>query len=406
MTALSRWQLTPLEVVSGFPIGEAPGLPLLSRPLDRAPVTALERSVMSALQRNPCVVSFSGGRDSSAILAVAARTARHEGLAPPIPVTLRFRNAPESDEADWQERVVRHLDLKEWVRLDLDDELDLVGPVAATILLRHGLLWPPNTHFHQPIVEVARGGAVLTGIDGDGLLHSWRWLRTLSVVTGRLAPEPRDVIRLLLALSPPAMRRTAQRMRREPPLPWLRPATMACLRKAVLADAAAEPVRWDARVRWYARRRSLRMVLHGFDRLANDHDVLAVHPFADPAFLAALARCGGWSGLGDRTAIMRLLFAEVLPDDVLCRRTKARLDVPFWNRYTQEFLRTWSGDGVDADLVDPGKLLTEWSRPVPHAYTSTLLQSAWLSQELGKRSGATEGGRARPETTRSSDIRP
>lgn len=388
MTAVSDWQLTPLEVVSGFPIGEAAAPPSLPRPCENAPIAALERSVTSGLQRNPCVVSFSGGRDSSAILAVAARTARREGLAPPIPVSLRFRNAPESDEAVWQERVVRHLGLKEWVRLELDDELDLVGPVAAALLLRHGLLWPPNTHFHQPIVEVAKGGAVLTGIDGDGLLHSWRWLRTVTVMTGRLAPEPRDLIWLLLALSPPPMRRTVEGMRRHTPLPWLRPATMACLRKALSTDAASEPVRWDSRVRWYERRRSLRMVLHSFERLASDHDVLAVHPFADSAFLATLARFGGWSGLGDRTAIMRLLFAEVLPDDVLRRGTKARLDVPFWNRHAREFLDTWNGGGVDVELVEPEQLLTEWSRPVPHAYTSTLLQSAWLSRELANRTGA------------------
>ena len=41
---------------------------------------ALEAAVLPALQRPPCLVSFSGGRDSSAVLAVAADVARRHGL--------------------------------------------------------------------------------------------------------------------------------------------------------------------------------------------------------------------------------------------------------------------------------------------------------------------------------------
>ena len=71
------------------------------------PSAALERAVLPALLRPPCVVSFSGGRDSSLVLAAAVAVARSEGLAAPIPITVRFPASAESDEQEWQERVVR-----------------------------------------------------------------------------------------------------------------------------------------------------------------------------------------------------------------------------------------------------------------------------------------------------------
>ena len=58
------------------------------------PLAALEEAILPALRRPPCLVSFSGGRDSSCVLAAATRAARREGLQPPVPVTLRVSNAP------------------------------------------------------------------------------------------------------------------------------------------------------------------------------------------------------------------------------------------------------------------------------------------------------------------------
>ena len=49
------------------------------------PRPTLERILLGALQRAPCVVAFSGGRDSSALLAEATRVARVHGLEDPVP---------------------------------------------------------------------------------------------------------------------------------------------------------------------------------------------------------------------------------------------------------------------------------------------------------------------------------
>ena len=54
--------------------------------------------------------------------------------------------------------MVAHLQVRDWLRLDVDGELDAVGPVARRVLRRHGLLWPFNVHFHAPMLEAARGG--------------------------------------------------------------------------------------------------------------------------------------------------------------------------------------------------------------------------------------------------------
>lgn len=66
--------LTALELSAGMPLGVIAEGPTAVRPL-HSPAAALEAVLADALQRIPCLVSFSGGRDSSALLAVAQRVA-------------------------------------------------------------------------------------------------------------------------------------------------------------------------------------------------------------------------------------------------------------------------------------------------------------------------------------------
>lgn len=84
---------TPLEIASGVVLGRAaPTAAPAERPITA--LAALAQSILCALQRPPCLVSFSGGMDSSFILAVAAHVAQTSGLPAPIPVTWRFTGAP------------------------------------------------------------------------------------------------------------------------------------------------------------------------------------------------------------------------------------------------------------------------------------------------------------------------
>src|SRR5271163_872523 len=150
--------LTRLERASGYLIEEQAGAPPLPPPAAGSARDALADAIRPALLRPPCLVSFSGGRDSSAVLAVACDVARREGLAAPIPATLRFGGAGQTDESSWQERVIAHLQVAEWERIELTTEVDLLGELAQRFLSRHGLHWPPNTHLTTPVCERARGG--------------------------------------------------------------------------------------------------------------------------------------------------------------------------------------------------------------------------------------------------------
>jgi len=108
------------------------------------------------------------------VLAAATRAARRERLDPPIPISFRFRDAPATQEDEWQELVIRDLGLPSWERLQLDG-YDYFGAASAAGLRRHGVLFPPNAFLHRPAFAAAVGGSVLTGLGGDNLLGGWRW---------------------------------------------------------------------------------------------------------------------------------------------------------------------------------------------------------------------------------------
>jgi asparagine synthase (glutamine-hydrolysing) len=190
--------LTRLERAAGAALGAHPMAPLPPAPTTTARA-ALERVIAGFLERTPCVVSFSGGRDSSAVLAVAAHVARRDGLPLPVPFTFRFPGKPLTEESDWQEHVIAHLGLDDWQRVELHEELDLLGDVARRCLTEIGLMWPANAYLHVPVFRAARGGTVLTGLDGDGLFGDWRWGHAQAVLHRRVAPHPRDVVRVARA---------------------------------------------------------------------------------------------------------------------------------------------------------------------------------------------------------------
>ena len=373
-------RLTPREVAYGFAYGECDYIgPLPRVAAGCSPLAAIEAAVLPALRRPPCLVSFSGGRDSSVVLAVAARAARREGLALPVPLTQRFRDAPRAAESRWQELVVSHLALPDWECIDAGTEFGFVGPVAARSLMSHGLLWPPNCHLHAPLLERAGGGSLLTGLDGDTVLGGWPWVRVASLLSSRVKPEPRDLLRLARAATPGPLRRRVDRWRNThtPGAPWLRPSERGAFVSMCL-DALDEPLRWNARVAALGRKRYLAVAFSSYQALADDTGTLLLHPFLDPGFLAALARAGGVLGWGDRTATTVALFGEILPRETITRASKATFDDVCWSESSREFARNWDGSGVDEELVDPDALRAEWLKETPHFGTAVLLQSAWL----------------------------
>ena len=350
--------------------------------------------MLAALQRPPCLVSFSGGRDSSAVLGVAAHVARREGLQAPVPATLRFPSAEETAESDWQEQVVEYLGLTEWIRLDVSTELDCVGPVASATLARHGLLWPCNAHFHVPVLEQARDGALLTGIGGDEMFGPSRWWRARRVLARRRPPSPREALAVGLALAPPLLRRPLLRRRVEAPFPWLLPGAVAELERGLAADEADEPFAWKAGITWRAGRRYLHVGTESLAALAQAENVALSHPLLDPAFVAALAALPRAGRFRNRQEAMNSLFHDVLPAGVRARRTKAAFDGAFWHEHSRELVARWNGEGIDESLVDVDRLRTEWQSDAPDPRTFTLLQSVKIALDLGAGSAGQRGEQA------------
>jgi hypothetical protein len=374
--------LDGLELAAGVPLGVdvgGGGLPVVGGLSARA---ALEVEVLGALARPPCVVSFSGGRDSSAMLALAVRLARREGLPEPVALTWRFPGVRSTDESDWQEMVVAYLGVREWERLSFGEELEVLGEVATGVLRAHGLLWPANIHLHVPGLDRARGGSLVTGWDGDGVLDGWPFGRVQAVLHGRTRPQARDALRLGLAFAPAPLRRRvhgpadaiAQLF------PWLRRGAMAETVLRYVSPPA--PRRWDRWVAWYARQRYLRLAVVSLDVLAAERDAVVSHPLAARPFLGALAREGGAAGVGTtRTEAMRFLFADVLPEEILARTRKAQFGRAYWGRRSRAFATEWDGAGIDPQRIDPVRLRAAWLEDDPPFGSSSVLQTAWLHSQ-------------------------
>ena len=374
-----RLRPRPLEVACGLALGHDQGSVALVTRGWGEPRAVLDDVLRHALARPPCLVSFSGGRDSSAVLAAATLVARREGLPLPVPVTNRFPAVATSQEDEWQEQVVRHLDLADWEKLVLTDEVDSVGPVATDVLRRVGLLWPFNSHFHVPILRRAAGGSLLTGVGGDELFGSHMWGSARLVLNGRRRPQVSRLGAVGAALAPRPVRRWALARRHKVRWRWLRPEVDEALNRTRADFHSRTPLAWDGGLRWWWRSRNRTVVDASLAALAADAGVRIRHPFLEPSVVGAVAQHFGARGPVNRAAAMRLLFAEVLPDAVLGRRSKASFNQAFFATHSRAFASTWTGGGVDHSIVDADRLATEWRSADPDPRSYLLMQSAWLA---------------------------
>ena len=371
--------LRPLEIASGLVTGEAPGTGDADAPSVISPRKALEDAIADALSRPPCLVAFSGGRDSSAILALAVTVARREGLQAPIAATKVYPGRPDTDESAWQEEVVARLGVSDWVRIELGEELDIVGPVAERVLRRHGVLIPANTHFQVPVLERARGGTMLTGIGGDELFASWSFGRLLEALRLRRRPAMADLRRLAVWSVSRGARRGLYERFGHFGLEWLTPAARGEVRAAWADDLAGEPRRWERRVHWLARRRWLVLGLRGLELVAADAGARVVHPLLDPPVVSALAKAFPAAGPGPRADAMRALFGDVLPEAALTRRSKARFDSVAVSEPTRAFVEGWEGETA-GPFVDLQALRQTWRTPGGPLRTASLIQALWLDR--------------------------
>jgi hypothetical protein len=370
---------TPLEVASGVVMGGDATARLPETHLH--PRAAFDAALLDALQRPPCVVSFSGGRDSSAVLAAAVVVAHRESLPAPVALSQRFPGDPAAEESEWQEQVIRFTGVQDWERVDMVD-VDLLGHSGREELGRLGLVYPANAFVHAPIAERAAGGTLVTGVGGDeAMTASARWVRLNRVMAGQARPGRRVLKDAAAAFLPASLRKVAVRRREhfDPVVPWLRPEPARAIRRQWEKEVFGSPVRFDRLIEAFYGSRSRKLGLQTLDVLARSRDARSVHPFGDARFLSAMARHYSRVGPLSRGHAMHDLFADVLPAEVLQRRGKASFNKAFWGPRTRSFVAGWDGRGVDSSLVDVDALTRIWRGPADDYRSYMLLQLAWLS---------------------------
>lgn len=344
----------------------------------------LEELLLPRLEAGPCYVGFSGGRDSAALLSLAARLARARGLPDPIPVTLRFPHRPRTEESDWQERTVDHLGLQRWDIVRVDDELDPLGPVATGVLRRHGLFWPPVAHRITPLLEAARGHVLVLGTGGDEMFSPWTLHPALRRFDVRVRPARKAVKRAAFNLLPRGVR-VRIRLRRRSGYRWLRPAARREVDRRYRSALRRRSTRWADAIRLIPETRNFELTQAIFSAMARDARVSLVQPFFDARFIRAIGESAPRRGFPSRAAAMELHFGDVLPPGSAERTTKAVFDELHAGPCSRAFARGWDGGDLDPALVDAEMLRAEWLKPRPQYRSLTALNAAWLaSSEAAK----------------------
>ncbi len=252
----------------------------------------MEGILVAALSQPPCTVLFSGGRDSSVILAAAADVARRHGLPEPIPLTMRAPDQPETWEAEWQERTIRHLGLAEWRRIEVSTQLDTLGPLATDTIRRFGVYWPSNAHNMRYFAREAGGGTLLTGGGGDELFSPWYLRRQPIKVLARRRPLRRAAEAIVVHQLPlPVRRRIIDSRYGLPPLPWLR-GRRATRAAAALRRGSGRGVHVGAELEAALSSRYTELVRSALETFARVEGVRLVEPFYDAGMVQGI-RAGG-----------------------------------------------------------------------------------------------------------------
>jgi asparagine synthetase B (glutamine-hydrolysing) len=369
-------QWSRVELALGMPLGVVAAD--LTLPTNRStPREELERIVDEQFESGRQVyVCFSGGRDSSAVLALAAAVARRRGGPLPIPVTLRFPDHPESDESRWQNLVVEHLGLSEWIVIERPDA-DVLDPAITEMLTARGLFYPSQIGSYLPIVAAAAGGVVLTGEGGDESFGGWQLRPAMHPVEWGPLSAAKAAAVAMFSHGPAAAKHWYRR--RNQAQTWLTEAGRRGVESALDDAAEVEPLGWRNYLAWSFARRAWFLAQQTLNAVGEQSGCRVVHPLAERAVLASLASAWPRRGPADRTDVMRSVVGDLLPRTIVEREDKAVLASVFIGKEAESFIEQWDGSGVDAEWIDTQALREVWARRYPYAGSFNLLHQAWLA---------------------------
>lgn len=379
--SLATLRPTDDEVCVSILFGQDPAtapMDLRSVPTDARPV--IEQQLLEVLQRGPTWIAFSGGRDSSALLAIAASVARREGLPLPIPATLVFPGVSATEEEEWQRLVLDHVGLgDDWVRVAPGTDLDLLGPYAQRVLDHAGVVMPSNAHALLPILDqLGDAGTLVTGGGGDDLMEG-RPQRLTSALLSRVRPSRGELEHgIVNDLPAPLMRRALPGRSLMVGLHWITPALRSRLLALELADRREFPIRFDRLLQRAWSDRYFQMAGEAYAWVPTPPGLKVVQPFHTHDVVGAFARMWGYRYPGGRVHSLRRLVGDLLPEAAMARVSKAEFVDVFFTENTREWVRTWDGTGVDETRVNVERLRWEWETEMPHYCTFALLHTAWL----------------------------
>lgn len=372
-----------LELHSGIVSGrDATPACRIQRDAVTDPRAALISVIAEKMQDGPCVVQFSGGRDSSLILALAVQAARERSSEMPVAVSVRYPDVVSSHESAWQDLVVRHLGVRhEVVEVARGDD-EVCGPLGVSQLVRHGPLLPSAVGVSLGrVAGVVGGRPLLTGEGGDEVLGGSRVSLPVAHWRRRRRPSAQSVADMVSALAPRVVRRTLVRRELQAGLAptWLQQRAHQPVMKALVEDITDTP--WDWReARWLTPcSRQWKLGASAMDAIAGSDGFSVHHPLLDPLFITALNQRGGRLGLATRTEAMSILAGDTLPREVLTRSTKATFNEVYAGDRLRAFARSWDGSGVDTALVDIERLRAAWTDSVVPSASLAPLQLALLA---------------------------
>lgn len=382
-SAQTAWpRLDPRELYSGIIAGRRrTPLPALEEDPSSTPREVLEGLLVEPLSNPPCHVAFSGGRDSSAMLAMATLVARRHGLPDPVPLTARLEQHPRTWETEWQELTMRHLGLTDWTRVPIVDELDALGPDATAALRRHGVFWPSQAHSMLVFARHAGSGSLLTGGGGDEVFAGWSQRRLSIRLLASLRPRRRAAKWLLFSALPQRVQTELLLARQPVPTPWVRPEVDRELQRQRRQRSRARTANWGEVLEGFINSRYLEFLRPVLDTFALDHGVRLFEPFYDPRFVRAVSRAAPAEGYANRTTGLEANFSDVLPAEVLRRSTKAVFTEVAWGPGARAFAAAWDGQGLDESYVVPDVLREEWAKPRPNPRSLPSLHQCWLAAQ-------------------------